>query len=60
MSSSRALTARAGGSTVAGSSPAKKRSSSSRSKQQPPAAGELQVIQNPHHFSQNVGVVYFL
>lgn len=56
MSSSRAVAVRSSG---AGERSLVKKRPSSQS-QQPAAAAELQVIQNPHHFNQNAGIVYFL
>jgi hypothetical protein len=66
MSSGRALAARQGSSGSPATAVATKKRSSSSSKQTPAAAaaaaaaGELQVIQNPLHFSNNAGIVYFL
>lgn len=58
MSSSRAVAAR--GSAPGAGSPAKKRPGSQAASQTPTIAQLQNLIQNPHHFSKNVGIVYFL
>lgn len=63
MSSGRALAARQGAGPPAVARSGQRSASAAKQQQQAaaaPAAGEIKVIQNPLHFGNNVGVVYFL